>query len=285
MTTHSVATTDGVALAAYETGDPVNPTIVAVHGYPDDHQVWDGLVAALADRFHVVTYDVRGAGASEAPTSRKGYRIAQLVADLGAVLDTVVPGRPVHLVGHDWGSIQLWDALGDVPLASRITSYTSVSGPSLDMAAAWLRQAGHPRASLKQLAASSYIAAFRTPALPELAVRRGLLERLVSHSQHVGTHARPQARGVRTRDGINGLELYRANFVGRMARPRIASIEVPVQVLAPRDDAHVTVELQLGAPQPYVATLTTHVIPGNHWVVEQDPERIARHLTDFIDSL
>ena len=39
------------------------------------------------DDWHVVTYDVRGAGSSDAPASREGYLCARLVDDLVAVLD------------------------------------------------------------------------------------------------------------------------------------------------------------------------------------------------------
>ncbi|UDY23565.1 alpha/beta fold hydrolase [Nocardioides sp. Kera G14] len=287
MSTRNVATTDGLNLAVYEAGDPADPTLVAVHGYPDDHTVWDGVLELLAADFHVVTYDVRGAGASDAPSRRSGYRIPQLVADLGAVIDATAAGKNVHLIAHDWGSIQCWDALRTDALGARILSYTSISGPSLDMAGRWLRGAGHPVSTLKQLADSWYVAAFQLPRLPELLLSRGVLGKAVAHSKRAGDAARPQAvdRHIKPRDAINGLELYRANFTGRMARPRPAPIQVPVQVLAPTDDAHVTVALQTQAPAPYVATLTSHVIPGNHWVVEQDPERIARHIVDFIKNV
>ena len=154
MTTRLPAS-DGVELAVYERGDPARPTIVAVHGYPDDHAVWDGVADLLADRFHVVTYDVRGAGASGRPASTAGYRIAQLVDDLAVVLDAVGPEAPVHLLGHDWGSVQCWAALPDARLAGRIATYTSISGPALDYAAVWLRGLrDHPRAGLRQVAHS-----------------------------------------------------------------------------------------------------------------------------------
>jgi pimeloyl-ACP methyl ester carboxylesterase len=284
-TSRTVETTDGLSLALYEAGDRDLPTLVAVHGYPDDHTVWDGVVDRLAGRFHVVTYDVRGAGASEAPASRAGYRIPQLVADLGAVIDAVAPGEQVYLLAHDWGSIQSWDALTDPAIAPLLLSYTSISGPSLDMAARWLRRPERPVARLRQLADSSYIVGFQLPWLPELVIQRGILGRLVDHSKRTGAHAAPTDRQLVQRDAVNGLELYRANFTGRMARPSTSPITVPVQVLAPEDDAHVTPALQLQAPAPYVARLTTVRIPGNHWVVEQDPDLVVRHLLAFIDQL
>lgn len=280
--TRSVLTTDGLVLAVQEHGDPADKTVVLVHGYPDDHTVWDGLVELLAPSYHVVTYDVRGAGASEAPRSRSGYRIPQLVADLGAVVDAVVPGKRVHLIAHDWGSIQTWAAVADPELSRRFLSFTSISGPSLDMAAAWLRRVkDHPVATLRQLADSYYIFAFQLPVLPELLVDRGVLGRLVSRSQRMGP-ARPTHRRIDERTARNGLGLYRANFLGRMAAPHPPEVSVPVQVLAPEDDAHVSSAMQRQAPEPWCHHLLTHEIPGNHWVVEQDPGLIAARFADFI---
>ena len=129
-----VTSTDGTSIAVHASGNPGGPTVVAVHGYPDNHSVWDGLADELGGEYRVVTYDVRGAGESDAPADRRGYRMDRLVDDLVAVVDAVSDGRPVHLIAHDWGSIQCWPALTDPRLAGRIASYLSVSGPSLDHA-------------------------------------------------------------------------------------------------------------------------------------------------------
>jgi len=58
-----------------------------------------------------------------------------------------------------------------------------------------------------------------------------------------------------------------------------------VQVIAPTEDIHVTVGVALGAPAPWVDDLRTHTIPGNHWMVRQSPEVIARLVGEFIDEL
>src|SRR5689334_16894269 len=96
----------GLRLAVRVTGDPGRPTVLLVHGYPDNSAVWDGVVARLAGRFRVVRYDVRGHGESDAPPDRAGYRMRHLAADLVAVVRATSPDTPVHLVAHDWGSIQ-----------------------------------------------------------------------------------------------------------------------------------------------------------------------------------
>ena len=94
----TVVASDGVRLSVYESGSPDNPTVLLVHGFPDDHSGWDGLVAALAADYHVVTLDTRGSGSSDRPKPVSAYRLDQLAADLRAVIDATAPGRPVHLV-------------------------------------------------------------------------------------------------------------------------------------------------------------------------------------------
>lgn len=272
---------DGVSLAVYAAGDARRPTLVAVHGYPDNHAVWDGLVAELAGEFHVVTYDVRGTGASDKPARRDAYRIERLVDDLATVLAEVSLDEPVHLVGHDWGSIQLWPALTDERLAGRIASFTSVSGPSLDHATVWLRQLRrHPRAALRQLAHSYYVLAFQLPWLPELAIRRGALDRGVRHASSAATGGwRADA------DKLNGLSLYRANMMSSLRRPRPLPVGIPVQVIAPEDDAFVTPDLAIEAPRPWVADLSVQRIAGSHWVVCEQPEVVAASIREFVGRI
>ncbi|MET0390774.1 MAG: alpha/beta fold hydrolase [Polyangiales bacterium] len=198
-----VATTDGLSLAVYVHGDHAHgahgahdkPCVLLVHGYPDTSEVYDGMVAALSPRYRVVTYDSRGAGASDKPQLKAAYLLPQLLADMHAVIDAVSPKRPVHLVGHDWGSIQSWHAVTDPSLQRRVASFTSISGPSLDYAGAWMRKRARgvlhdPRGFarlLAQLARSSYIAAFVTPGLGEWVWHSGLADRLVGKHGPTGT--------------------------------------------------------------------------------------------------
>lgn len=269
--TRWVRSSDGVRLAVHEAGPATAPVVVAVHGYPDTHTVWDGVSAELAARYRVVRYDVRGAGDSDRPGQRSGYRLSQLVADLAAVLDAVSPAAPVHLLAHDWGSIQAWAALADPRLTGRVASFTSISGPSLDHAAAWLRSGyRYPVATVRQLLDSWYLLAVRLPRLPEALIRSGRGRRLLP--------ARAEA------ELVDGLELYRANL-GRRDRDRPRPIDVPVQVLAPRTDRYVSVALQTQAPRPFVRHLEVRVLAGGHWIVLERPDVVARCTAEFVDRV
>jgi pimeloyl-ACP methyl ester carboxylesterase len=113
VTQRRVTSSDGTSLVVYERGDLGAPTVLLVHGYPDNHAVWDAVAEDLAADQHVVTYDVRGIGASDKPRERAAYRVDRLVDDLFAVAGAVSPDSPVHVVGHDWGSVQAWEAMVD----------------------------------------------------------------------------------------------------------------------------------------------------------------------------
>lgn len=278
-----VRTTDGLRLATYERGPAGAPTVLAVHGYPDNHSVWDGVAQRLAEHFRVVSYDVRGCGNSDAPPTRPGYRLDRLIGDLATVLDAS-GGAPVHLLAHDWGSIQAWAAVVDERLAGRVATFTSISGPSPAYTAAWVRAARqHPGATLRQLAHSWYIALFQLPRIPELIVRGPVLDALIRQPTARGRGPATEPRRT-VADRVNGLELYRANLrASSRATPVRLGPQVPVQVIVPRGDRYVTEALAEQAPRPWVADLTVTSVAGGHWVLNERPDVIAQLVRGFVD--
>ncbi|VFT11712.1 short chain dehydrogenase [Pseudomonas aeruginosa] len=171
-----------VRLAVHCWGAPDNdkPTLLMVHGYPDNHETWLPLIRQLAGRYRIVAYDVRGAGASDKPRWSRDYHLQRLSEDLQAVIRATSPDRPVHLLAHDWGSIQTWESVTDPQCRPLIASYTSISGPCLDHVGFWMREHLRQRSpkALKavfgQLLHSWYIAFFHTPVVPELLWSAGL---------------------------------------------------------------------------------------------------------------
>lgn len=293
--TSTVTASDGVSLAVhrYTAIDPQRPTVLAIHGYPDNHHVWDAVAELLAERhdakYNFVAYDVRGAGDSARPAQRSGYRFDQLVSDIGAVIDSLGVDT-VHLLAHDWGSIQAWAAITDDAVMAKIASLTSISGPHLDYAGKFLRSARSPREAVdvaRQLLASGYIWLFLCPGVPEALVRSGLGVKVVEAFARIGdSSTRAQRRGTprSTGDYCNGLNLYRANMPAPFVKPaaQLPETSVPVQVLAPRKDIFVTPALQhftgsIPAGSRVVA------IEGGHWVVTSRPDVIARLTSEWID--
>lgn len=262
--------------------------VVLMHGFPDDQTMWDPVVAALPADWHVVTYDSRGAGRSTRPTARADYRLHHHVDDLVAVLDATTPaGEPVHLVGHDWGSIAGWDAVaaaavGDARLAGRLLTWTSVSGPSLDHLAA--RTAGWRgvRRMLPQLVHSWYVWFFLLPRLPELTWRRlqrvlrPLLRRLDPTLALL-----PWGPGL-AHDAVPALEIYRANVVRRLRGPAPRwRTSLPVLLVVAQRDGFV-LPLSTEGLEARCRDLTRVELDEGHWVPRARPEELAALVAEHV---
>ncbi|OBB98487.1 SDR family oxidoreductase [Mycobacterium sp. 852002-40037_SCH5390672] len=290
--TTSITASDGVTLAVhrYTDIDPARPTILAIHGFPDNHHVWDGVAQELSGRpYNVVAYDVRGAGESTRPAKRSGYLFAQLISDIGAVIDSLGVGR-VHLLAHDWGSIQAWAAVTDESVAGKVASFTSISGPHLNYAGAFLRSARTPRAVaqvIRQLISSGYIGFFLCPGVPELSFRSRVGIKVVEALERIGrSSTRSQRRDTMrsVTDYVHGLNLYRQNMPAPMLAParQLPMTTVAVQTLVPRRDIFVTPALQrFTGAIPHGSRVIE--IEGGHWVVTSRPDVIARLTVEWVD--
>src|SRR4051794_27365459 len=277
-----------LAVREHSPGGPGRPPVVLLHGSPDRQDTWNAFVGYLPlDRWHVVTYDVRGAGDSDVPVRRAEYRTERLVDDLVAVLDAVLSdGEAAHLPGPDWGSVQLWDAVAaestDPRLQDRIGSFTSISGPSLDHMGLLMRHPGNRRtALLRQLLHSWYIDAFLVPVLPDLVMRGApwIPDRVAASEGLPADHWGPGLRD----DAAHGLELYRANIVRRTARPSAFRTDVPVLVIHPLGDRYLTPVILEDLDQR-CSDLRVERLPAKHWVHVTHPDVVARLLTEHVES-
>ncbi|WP_405711221.1 SDR family oxidoreductase [Streptomyces xanthophaeus] len=284
--------TGGVELCVVELGETDRPTVLLVHGYPDSKEVWSEVAERLAARFHVVLYDVRGHGRSTAPQPlRGGFTLEKLTDDFLAVADAVSPDRPVHLVGHDWGSVQGWEFATVARTEGRIASFTSMSGPSLDHFGHWIKKRmtrPTPRRAaqlLGQGAKSWYVYMLHTPVLPELAWRGPLGKRWPGILQRVEkVPAGDYPTASLPSDAAHGAWLYRDNVRPRLRRPRPdAYAHVPVQLITPTGDAFLSERLYDGLEQ-WAPDLLRRTLPAKHWVPRTRPDQLAAWITEFVTS-
>jgi pimeloyl-ACP methyl ester carboxylesterase len=282
----------GLRLAVFENvGD--GPSLLFVHGYPDTHIVWDDVRAELADRFHTVRYDVRGAGSSDAPRGVRGYRLDQLADDLFAVADYVSADRPVHVVAHDWGSTQSWHAVTDPRAVHRIASFTTISGPCLDHTGYWFRERlrrPSPRRIaqlLRQGAKSWYIYAFHIPLAAPLLWRFWLVRNwgeLLRKAEGIESkpgHPQPTLKA----DAIRGIGLYRANMIRRLTKPQRRFTRVPVQIISPTEDRFVSPALAEGL-ENWAPDLQRETVGCGHWgaLTRRAPE-VAALIAKFVTEV
>ena len=96
-----VQVSDGQSLAVWDNGVD-GDAVIFVHGFPQNHRCWDGVIAAMrpAGRpLRYIAYDLRGHGAS----SRNGEASLQRFFHDHREIVAALKIERYHLVGHDWG--------------------------------------------------------------------------------------------------------------------------------------------------------------------------------------
>jgi non-heme chloroperoxidase len=119
-------TSDGVRLHYLEAGPHLGHTIVFVPGWTMPAWIWQPQISAFAQHYHVVAFDPRGQGDSDAPAygyepGRRGQDIAELIANLEPV--------PVLLVGWSLGVLDTLSCVrahGDEKIAGLVLVDNSV---------------------------------------------------------------------------------------------------------------------------------------------------------------
>jgi pimeloyl-ACP methyl ester carboxylesterase len=164
----------GIELDVWTAGDPANPAIIFLHGFPESHRTWRHQIAAFSDRYYCIVPDQRGYRGSSKPQAVEAYTPDKLTADIFALADAL----GVHdfiIAGHDWGGAIAWS----------IALFGQAGGPNPAWAGrvtkAIIANAPHPflfqrlvRGNDEQRAASQYMRAFRDPANDSLIRDHGI---------------------------------------------------------------------------------------------------------------
>ncbi len=286
-----VDSADGVRIAAYEEGNPEGPTVVLVHGFPDSHVLWDGVVPLLAERFRVIRYDNRGVGGSSAPGAASGYAMERFADDFASVTAALCPGRPVHVLAHDWGSVGVWEYLSRPGAADRVASFTSVSGPSQDQLVAYilggLRRPWCPRTfarALSQALRLTYMAFFSVPVLAPLVLRLALTSRAVRRHIVDGIPAEKIHHSEKlAADAARSVKTYRANYFRSFTRKRpIPVVDTPVQLIVNTEDPYVR-PYGYDDTARWVPRLWRRDIRAGHFSPMSHPQVMAAAVHDFAD--
>jgi pimeloyl-ACP methyl ester carboxylesterase len=94
-------TSAGIGLAYDDTGGADRPVVVLLHALGEQRSSWVEVVPALAARYRVLSFDLRGHGASDWPGT---YSFRLMCEDLLDALDRLGLDR-VTLVGHSMGGV------------------------------------------------------------------------------------------------------------------------------------------------------------------------------------
>ena len=69
--------------------------VLLSHGYAATSRMWEGQVTALADRYRLIVWDMRGHGESDSPDAQDAYSEEATVEDMAAILNAEGVDRAV----------------------------------------------------------------------------------------------------------------------------------------------------------------------------------------------
>jgi pimeloyl-ACP methyl ester carboxylesterase len=233
------------------------PTLLLSHGYGSTRHMWDDQHRAFADRWRVVSWDMRGHGQTDSPDDRKQYSAALTVADMRALLQHVGAERAIIGGLSLGGYVSLAFALAHPEMTQALVICDSGPGYRNPEARAQWNQRAQERA-----------AGLEAKGLDALARRSRETQQAVHRSAQGLAHA---ARGMLAQEGslvIDGL----------------ASIRVPTLVIVGDQDQPFVAPSEYMAKK--IAGARLAVIPGaGHSSNLDQPEIFNRVLREFLASL
>lgn len=259
-----------------DAGPPDGPVVVLLHGFPQHNESWLPVMERLtAQGFRCLAPNQRGYSPGARPKRRRDYRMSELVADVGALLDAI--GAPkVHLVGHDWGAAVAWGVAAEYP--DRLATVTPVSVP-------------HPAAFLKAIPtsrqglASWYMYMFQLPFLPEYLLSRGGGAYGRKSMERIGQTPALAERDVRAMIDNGsltaGLNWYRGMPFSDF-RATGGKITVPTMYVWSDGDAALTATPAYETERYVTGDYRFEVMPGvSHWIPEEKPDELVALLLEW----
>lgn len=123
-------TIEGMKIAYREAGDPANPTVLLLHGFPTSSHMFRNLIPVLAQDYHVIAPDYPGFGASDMPPAEEyDYSFASTARMMTELLDAKGVDRyAVYLM--DYGAPVGFRMFAEDP--DRVTGFIIQNGNAYD---------------------------------------------------------------------------------------------------------------------------------------------------------
>jgi pimeloyl-ACP methyl ester carboxylesterase/phosphoserine phosphatase len=267
-----------VALHVVLAGPPEGPLVLLLHGFPEFWYAWKGALAPLAAAgYRVAVPDQRGYGDSDKPADVEPYRVERL-ADDAAGLVAALGRENACVAAQDWGGGVAWELALRHPERVRKLAVLDTPHPN-----------AHRAVESKEETVSWYRTFFQIPWLPEWSARAGnwwLLSRSLRDTARPGAFPEEKLalyRSAWDRDGAFGtmVNWYRAAFRFGFPDHGDGRVAAPTLVLVAADDAFIPSDRTRASAQFLDRGRVEELGSGTHWVLQEEPERIAALLAEF----
>ena len=267
---------DDLIFDVCDAGPPEGPVVVLLHGFPQRNDSWNAVIDRLtAQGYRCLAPNQRGYSPGARPSRRRDYRMSELVADLGALIDASGAQR-VHLVGHDWGAAVAWAAAAEMP--ERLATVSPISVP-------------HPAAFIKSFAtsrqglASWYMFVFQLPRIPEwLLMRRNgtMVAELLRRSGQTPPAAERDAQAMSEPGALTAaINWYRAIPLSN-PRANAQKISVPTMYVWSDQDTALLPKAAHDTARYVSGEYRFEILPGvSHWIPDEQPDKLADLLLDW----
>ncbi|MCG8456982.1 MAG: alpha/beta hydrolase [Holophagales bacterium] len=320
---HRFVTTNDIRMHIAEQGD--GPLVILVHGFPEFWYSWRHQMQPLADAgFRAVAPDMRGYGQTDCPEAVEAYDMMQLAGDIVGLVHELgqeLGQEQAILVGHDFGAQVAYHCALFRPDLFRAVALLSVpyvprSWKNVPTTEVMRRMAGDK---------TFYQLYFQQPGIAEAELDRDVRRSVTMFLYSASGSAPPEERWrflfdesetlmdsctyperlpawlseedidrfteAFTRSGFRGgVNWYRNLDRNWASTPFLngAELRQPTLFLAGAEDGVVTLRQKaIAALEENVPNLTkTVILPGaGHWVQQESPAEVSRHLVEFLLSL
>ena len=293
-----------IELEVFEAGQGGIPLVLA-HGWPELAYSWRYQIEPLVDAgYHVILPNQRGYGASSKPTDVEAYDIHHLTNDHLGLLDVLEIDKAIY-IGHDWGSIVLWQHALMHP--ERMIGFASLSVPLM------VRQASDPVAFWEQmLGPDFYIVHFNRQ--PNVAAKSFLsnpdrfLRNMYRTEQWLdrSNAKEPSGRAIIdyaemevaegrmmmseqelavfvaafTKGGFEGPCSWYRNFTRNWETTAHVEQKVRIPTLMIYGEHDMVPQIDMSSS---VDDIEIHTLDCGHWIQQEKPEETNRILLDWLD--
>lgn len=271
---HTTIVANGVKIAYFAAGDPQDPLVLLLHGFPDTPHAWDEIRPALAaEGYYVVSPFLRGYAPSEVPGA-DAYDAITLGQDVLALI-TALGKDQADVVGHDWGAMAAYSAAAQAPRKIRKLVTLVIPHPAaLKLKLRDVRRLRHFLA-LKKKHADRKFAADDYAGVDELYARWSPTWKSTPADREAikNTFAAPGS--------LHGALGYYRQLSKQAVAPLRTPTQVPALVIAGLDDG--TTPLHTFADQtPFAAGVRVERLPTGHFPHRERPDLVLPLLKEFL---